>query len=132
MNLPKVVLTLKGKEIRRKTGYWYKINIQFYHQYSLISFEPTKDKLSYITFSFFMNLICLFIMQLSTVRRFQIHTMARLCVMEMQLDGNVSLRVTKGLNYQDLGKEFEFVKQMELGLGKIQNVYVSLKHLTNY
>ena len=50
--------------------------------------------------------------------------------MEISLDGNVSLRVTRGLKYQDLGKEF--VKQMELGLGKIQNVYVSLKHLTNY
>ena len=50
--------------------------------------------------------------------------------MEISLDGNVSLRVTRALNYQDLGKEF--VKQIELDLGKIQNVYVSLKNYQLY
>lgn len=49
--------------------------------------------------------------------------------MEISLDENVNLHVTRVFNYQDLRKKP--AKQMELGLEILQNVYVSLKHLSN-
>lgn len=54
--------------------------------------------------------------------------MAKLRVMEILLDGNVNLHVTKVFNCQDLRKEL--AKKMELGLKILRNVYVSLKHLS--